>query len=273
LFPGIGLLDMAFEQAGFCVVRGPDLIWGGDIRAFRPPSGVFWGVIGGPPCQDFSAARRVEPTGYGREMLDEFRRVVECAMPEWWLLENVARVPDVRIGGYHRQRFGLDQGWFEPVSRLRHFQYGVRIESSEKSLDAFARLLNPPKLPLRRDCVPGALASDDRPSSVLARLQGLPDDFDLPGMTEAGKRAAIGNGVPLVLGRVLARMVCEVWGLPCDFAAESPVTELVAESCRCACGCGRILTGRRKYASPACRKRAERARTRGGSVTRPVAQT
>src|SRR6516164_7336123 len=24
LFPGIGLLDMAFEESGFCVVRGPD---------------------------------------------------------------------------------------------------------------------------------------------------------------------------------------------------------------------------------------------------------
>jgi len=26
LFPGIGLLDMAFEQEGFCVVRGPDML-------------------------------------------------------------------------------------------------------------------------------------------------------------------------------------------------------------------------------------------------------
>jgi len=24
LFPGIGLLDMAFEQEGFCIVRGPE---------------------------------------------------------------------------------------------------------------------------------------------------------------------------------------------------------------------------------------------------------
>lgn len=28
LFPGIGLLDMAFEEEGFCVVRGPDLTCG-----------------------------------------------------------------------------------------------------------------------------------------------------------------------------------------------------------------------------------------------------
>jgi hypothetical protein len=37
LFPGIGLLDRAFEEAGFCVVRGPDLLWGGDVRVFHPP--------------------------------------------------------------------------------------------------------------------------------------------------------------------------------------------------------------------------------------------
>lgn len=36
LFPGIGLLDMAFELEGNCVVRGPDVLWGGDIRTFHP---------------------------------------------------------------------------------------------------------------------------------------------------------------------------------------------------------------------------------------------
>lgn len=34
LFPGVGLLDRAFSSAGFCVVKGPDLITGGDIREF-----------------------------------------------------------------------------------------------------------------------------------------------------------------------------------------------------------------------------------------------
>jgi DNA (cytosine-5)-methyltransferase 1 len=49
LFPGIGLLDMAFELEGFCVVRGPDLCCGGgrDIKNFHPPAGRFDGVIGG----------------------------------------------------------------------------------------------------------------------------------------------------------------------------------------------------------------------------------
>ena len=65
LFPGIGLLDHAFELEGFCVVRGPDVLWGGDIREFHPLCGRFDGVIGGPPCQCFSSlARLVEANGY-----------------------------------------------------------------------------------------------------------------------------------------------------------------------------------------------------------------
>lgn len=59
LFPGIGMLDMAFEEAGFCVVRGPDLLWGGDVRQFGPPAGKFDGVIGGPPCQFASSMSRL----------------------------------------------------------------------------------------------------------------------------------------------------------------------------------------------------------------------
>jgi len=38
LFPGIGLLDMAFEQEGFCVVRGPDLT----IPHPELPNRDFW---------------------------------------------------------------------------------------------------------------------------------------------------------------------------------------------------------------------------------------
>lgn len=70
LFPGIGLLDMAFCEEGFCVVRGPDLLWGGDIRKFHPPAGRFDGVIGGPPCQ-FAIARAVKEAF--KETADEGR--------------------------------------------------------------------------------------------------------------------------------------------------------------------------------------------------------
>ena len=62
LFPGLGVLGKAFEKAGWCVVRGPDVIWGGDVRDFNPPPGHFHGVIGGPPCQSFSALAPLSST-------------------------------------------------------------------------------------------------------------------------------------------------------------------------------------------------------------------
>jgi site-specific DNA-cytosine methylase len=39
------------------------------------------------------------------------------------------------------------------------------------------------------------------------RLQGLPEDFDLPSFTVAGKLRAVGNGVPIPMGRAVARAV------------------------------------------------------------------
>jgi len=250
LFPGVGLLDRAFEEEGFVVLRGPDKLWGGDIRRFRPPR-MFWGIIGGPPCQDFSSLRRDDPTGVGLEMLGQFARVVINARPEWWLLENVCRVPDVLIPGYERQRVDIDQAWFAPVSRLRHVQFGSRT----------GRLLDLPKGPRHADCEPAALACDGRPWPVVRRLQGLPDDYDLPGFTMAAKVRAVGNGVPLVLGRVLAQAVKRAYGFDCE---PLPVDAAAVESLRCRCGCGRIVAGRHVYYDAACRKRAQRARRKAG---------
>lgn len=248
LFPGIGLLDRAFEEVGFCVVRGPDLLWGGDIRQFHPPAGVFWGVIGGPPCQEFSGLRRLPPTGYGVEMLLEFLRGVTEAQPEWWLLENVARVPTVtelghelssQVGhSYVTQRFEIDQGWYCKTRRLRHIQFGSKS----------GRLLNVTHRSLNDNCEPCVTASDDRPFREICRLQGLPTDFDLP-FRVADKKRMVGNGVPLQMGRVLAQAVIDAY--------TKPVTDR-----RCKCGCGRTVTGRQKYAGAACRKREQRKRDR-----------
>ena len=59
LFPWADLFGKAFEDQGFCVVRGPDILWGGDIGSFNVPTGKFDGVIGGPPCQLFSNGSRL----------------------------------------------------------------------------------------------------------------------------------------------------------------------------------------------------------------------
>ena len=130
LFPGIGLLDMAFEEQGFCVVRGPDVLWGGDIKRFHPPAGRFDGVIGGPPCQAFSALRHlVEHNGYevAENLIPEYEHVVSDAQPRWFLMENVRGAPEPGIDGYGVTSFLLNNRWVGGTqNRLRRFSFGVR---------------------------------------------------------------------------------------------------------------------------------------------------
>lgn len=258
LFPNIGLLDRAFEELGFCVVRGPDKLWGGDIMNFHPPTNVFWGVIGGPPCQDFSSKRRSPPTGYGLKMLEQFARVVVETQPEWWLMENVSRVPTVtelrghifaELGHtYTTQRFDINQGWYCDVTRLRHIQFGSKS----------GRLLNVTRRAVTPNSQGAALANDHRPFPELCRLQGLPEDFDLPGFLASEKKRAVGNGVPLQMGRILAQAVVDAYSGPvtvqCDFAGRVTPEKV------CLCGCGRRVTGKAKYYDYSCRKRAQRKR-------------
>jgi DNA (cytosine-5)-methyltransferase 1 len=248
LFPGIDLLGQGFEREGFCVVRGPDLIFGGDIRSFHPVPLRFDGVIGGSPCPDFSRARRGAPTGNGLEMLAEFRRVVLEARPSWWLLENVPGCPDVRIDGYSHQRIDLDaRDVGMRQRRLRHFQYGHRA--------GLLLCLARPNV-RDREAEPTCLASEAnkrgrRDWRRFCQLQGLPPSFDLPAFTLSAKYRAVGNGVPYPVARFLARAVL------------SPVSSITR---LCACGCARPVMGKALSAGPACRKRLERKRE---NVTRP----
>ena len=279
LFPGIDILGHAFELEGFCVVRGPDLITGGDVRDFCPPINRFDGIIGGPPCQDFSRRRRAPATGYGVAMLAEFERIVIEASPSWWLMENVDRVPDVQIDGYSWQRIDVNQSWYSGVSRLRHVQFG-RTGYAMPLLDIPAGTPTP-------GAEPAALACDERSVEELKRLQGLPTDFDLPGMTIEAQKRAIGNGVPLVMGRVLAIAVKQAlrqstatkYRIPAPRHPEGDPTALPTYSAAsaesvlgrvCGCGCGRSVRGRKSYAGVACRKRAQRRRERA-TDSRPKA--
>jgi len=262
LFTGVGLLDRAFREAGFIVVSAGDLIYGQDIRHFKGIKGRFDGIIGGSPCQTFSDANRDRPVGenhYGFQMIDEYKRIVLECNPSWYLFENVRNAPNVLIDCYDHQRIDINQGWYSDVHRLRHIQFGHkegkkifwdRGSVTDRSL---------------KNC---ALASDDRSFRELCRLQGLEDDFDLPDFTVKGKKKLVGNGVPLVMGRVIANAVRDCTGLNnCDLAAEqicdssrlficdSPVIQKY-----CECGCGRTVTGRSKTYDSTCRKRLQRKR-------------
>lgn len=247
IFPGIDMLGRAFDEEGYCVVRGPDTIWGGDVRSFSPPLGRFDGVIGGPPCQDFSSARRCPATGYGVEMLQEFARVVTEASPRWFLLENVPSVPDIAVSGYSVQRFDLNsRECGMKQRRLRHFQFG--------HVDGF--IVVPERISPIGKPEPTCLASEGgiksrRGWADFCELQGLPRSFSLRGMSKTERYRAVGNGVPIPMGRVVARAVLGAH-------------KLGKHERMCVCNCGRLVSGKKKAALSACRKRMERRRKATG---------
>lgn len=241
LFPGIGLLDMAFEENGFVVVRGPDLLWGGDIRRFHPPAGRFDGVIGGPPCQAFSRLRHlVEHNGFkvAENLIPEFERVIREAHPKWFLMENVPDAPRPWIGGYVvTDQLVKDHHVGGATSRCRRFSFGFYGERADAPFEVETLALHTP------DPEPAVMASGgyravpvavggsgkrkstkardmgwktEKAAAAAAAAQGLPPDFDLPGFTVAAKCKAIGNGVPLAMGRAVARAVREALLAPKD---------------------------------------------------------
>ena len=201
LFPGIGLLDMAFEEEGFCIVRGPDLLWGGDIKRFHPPAGKFDGVIGGPPCKGESTLAHLNGK-VGVTLAPEYFRVVEECACTWWVMEAVKR---------HDAPYCLPLSpryLAEEQSRLRFFHSNLPITRYIRT-----EIFNPK--PFKHAVLAGhggAVGSVQRGMAKYSwqehcRLQGLPEGFDLLGFKQTAKYEAVANGVPLSMGRAVANAV------------------------------------------------------------------
>ena len=240
IFPGIDVAGKGFEEEGFCVVRGPDLLWGGEIRTFHPPASVFGGVIGGPPCQAFSQMRHLNPNvGKHGNLIPEFERVVYEAQPDWFVMENVPAAPLPVVAGYKVVPLLLNNRQLgEEQHRLRRFSFGTRAGLH------LCPELSPIENPEYREAVTssssavpvkiggsgkikstfggptvsaghGAVMSHERGNMTLqemCRLQGLPETFtDNMPFTAHGKRLVIGNAWSLPMSRAIARSVKEVF--------------------------------------------------------------
>jgi DNA (cytosine-5)-methyltransferase 1 len=251
LFSGIGLLDIAFKEQGFCVVSAGDIILGQhhDIRKFHAPAGKFDGVIGGSPCQKFSKANRTNRNPIeGMEMVHEFIRVVTEAQPSWFLLENVPEVPDIHISGYKVQVIHLNaKNCGSSQNRNRKFQFG----SKEGRVLVIKREQSP--ISVTR-CVTASEGrkGNRRSFTDFCELQGLPRNFDLPDFNKSSKYKAVGNGVNLHTARVIASAV--------QYSESEDHSHLRL----CKCGCGSELTGKQLHASATCRKRMQSKRERAG---------
>ncbi len=106
LFSGAGGMDLGFRRAGVKVV------WANDFNkaaceTYRRNFGdeihcgsileVDYGklpacdlVFGGPPCQGFSVAGKMDPDDPRSKLVFEFQKVVAAKRPRWFVMENVA---------------------------------------------------------------------------------------------------------------------------------------------------------------------------------------
>lgn len=232
LFPGLDGLGLAFEAEGFTVVRGPDVLWGGDIRRFSPPAGRFEGIIGGPPCQPFSRLRHmVEANGYQTRhvnLIPEYERCVREAQPDWWLMEEVPAAPLPEVNGYVVHAQLLNNRWLgEEQERVRRISFGTR--DGQRLHVEPAPLLSPvwepavtghaAPTPVKRHRT-GVKSTAGKPARSIGRmleLQGLPADLlDEAPFTDGAKRRLVGNSVPLPMGRALAQAVRRALTLRCS---------------------------------------------------------
>ena len=134
LFTGAGGLDIGFHAAGFDILgcveiepayaaslernKGPGRLFGAnlnvhcqDIRNFDPTPYMDAGiecVIGGPPCQTFSAAGRrsggvlgtIDPRG---RLFESYCRILEAISPAVFVFENVYGLPGANEGAPWRE--------------------------------------------------------------------------------------------------------------------------------------------------------------------------
>jgi DNA (cytosine-5)-methyltransferase 1 len=215
LFPGIGLLDRAFEEQGFCVVRGPDILWGGDVKNFHPPANIFDGIIGGPPCQKFSTASEIAGTKK-EDLIPEYVRIIREAAPRWLVMENVRQVighPDIPADWSVTTLRDFDCGGF--TNRVRAFWTWpfMMLVPSRAHGDAshsvmattFKRGRSSSQYVKDKGFLPGDLPIDE-----YARLQGADDIGQRLKEHRSSKAFAVhvlGNGVPLAMGRAVASAV------------------------------------------------------------------
>lgn len=164
LFAGAGGLDLGFRDAGFALLWANELdadaaatyrrhlgphLHPGDLHAVAaadiPDCDV---VIGGPPCQGFSVAGKMDPDDPRSGLVWQFVRVVAEKRPAAFVMENVKALATLRkwaaVRGALRARFAalgyhvacrvLDASRFGvPQLRQRIFFVGLRTGDAESA--------------------------------------------------------------------------------------------------------------------------------------------
>jgi len=128
LFSGTGGLSEGFEQMGFKTVFALDY-WGPAVKTFEknhPDAEVKKAdildvepselphpdiVIGGPPCVEFSFAKRggKGDIAKGMKLVLRFLQFVAVLKPKWWVMENVPRLLETLPPKLSLKQLGIDR--------------------------------------------------------------------------------------------------------------------------------------------------------------------
>lgn len=174
LFSGAGGMDVGFSSAGFDVVFANDIDKAacetynlnhgiqslcGDLRDHKDRISQFKGVdlvFGGPPCQGFSVAGKMDPNDERSQLVWSFFDKVELLKPRAFVCENVkalavnSRWSDIRDRlidkssalGYTTALLVLNASDFGvPQARERMFLIGVKEGQSKISSQEFQAAL------------------------------------------------------------------------------------------------------------------------------------
>lgn len=183
LFSGAGGMDAGFKKAGIHAVLANEMdknaastyrlnypetrLLEGDVADYLPiiesEEGIDF-VFGGPPCQGFSVAGRMDPNDERSKLIWTYLDVVERVQPRTFVLENVKALAaltkwqDIRdlfvqkcaMLGYHVEYFVLNSADYGvPQKRERVFFIGSRQKFEREDFLAAVRTHEKPLKSLR----------------------------------------------------------------------------------------------------------------------------
>jgi len=223
-------MDLGFHWAGFQTIWANDFLreaadtytvnlgqamHHGDIKQMQLPDIKPDVIIGGPPCQSYSQAGRMDPNDPRGEHVFHFIDIVNQYQPQVFVMENVkslaqnTRFEHVRTrlfekakkSGYQVELFLLNASHYQvPQARERMFLIGSRK-------------------PLQRVQMPQPVTLNNRPT-VRDALSQLPA-YGQPGNSQKCKAVITPAKIPVLRSSAYAGMLFNGAGRPLDFDAPS----------------------------------------------------
>ena len=257
LFSGAGGLDLGFHRAGV------EIVWANDYNksACETYRANFGGVIhqgsimdfdyaalpecdlvfGGPPCQGFSVAGKMDPDDPRSKLVFEFQKVVAAKRPKVFVMENVAALANLdkfagvrdallkgyRELGYHVRFRVLDSSQFEtPQRRERMIMIGTTMAEARirfpanggRTITAREALsgLDMPGIGNNQGICHARITVAKHPvlrkspfAGMLFNGLGRPLDLDRPAQTLPASMG--GNKTPIIDERWLAEETAQSW--------------------------------------------------------------